>query len=213
MNQISDKRGNVPLGQKWPPALRIAGVALVIVVPLALIMTILSPVVYQSQVKKYVKYKLPVPADLSDIKGVIVQMKMDPEYGFYFSVLADRQIDRAAEEIRSFIAEARNREEFLMAIRGLQEDVRTKAVLLNSLQFPEDLSSAPEAHPEICRQIMAFILKEFELAVLGSCYKGMYHPDFQFAWDDASRRAAVTIRGVLEKMRVDDRLLLVNALP
>ena len=173
------------------PLRKFGMILLVLAAPLVLAVIFLYPMIVISNLVKYVEhYQLPKGFNKANIEAAVKQMRQDTEYQFYFKALGPERIQQATENVYQVLNANRSRGQHLAQIRSMKDRVQSTATLLNSLEFPEGFSKNPLAYEDIVRKFWDFVEDEFQLTILGLCYKSTYDRGFQFHWSLAAKQAA-----------------------
>ena len=172
---------------------------LLIIVSLLLVSAIvLSPRIFIKKSPQYTEnYKLQNGFTRANIETVVAIMHEDTEYVMYFNMLGPDSISRATDAAYRLLDKSRDQQKLLKVVIDLQRRIQSSANDFNNLQFPREFFNNPGDYPALIKILWGFIETEFQLAILGVCYKSTYDPDFQFHWDEAAKQSGLKAIGTI----------------
>lgn len=145
-------------------------------------------------------YQVPEDFKIEDITQVVKNMRSDPNFLFYFSVLDKDNIAQGTFETYEIMNRSRSNAALLSELNRLQQKTKSLAVMFYHLEYTEDFVQNPESYPDLNKIMMNFLFEDFKLAVLGICYKSNYDESFVFQWDQPSRLAARKLYTIVKKL-------------
>jgi hypothetical protein len=188
------------------PLSKVFLIAAVLVAPLILLAVILYPLISKNGSAKYIEnYHLPQSFTRANLDTIVEKMHQDTEYQFYFRMLGPTSRQRAVDAVYQILDKSRNKEQHFQQIQSLKAQIQSKALVLNSLDYPPDLAANIAKYPDIISKFWDFLGEEFQLTILGLVYKATYDSDFQFTWNDATRQSAQKLESIFYSFTDDQR--------
>lgn len=127
-------------------------------------------------------------------------LRDEREFQMYFEMLDPQEARRALVEVTNILNENRSKEQLLEAINGALKDVRAFSEAFYYLEYDEAFLDDPQAFPELDHILNTYLIKEFELTVLGAFYKATHDPQFRFEWNNIHMLSARKLLGVLNEL-------------
>ena len=178
----------------------------VLAAPVVLLTIVLYPLVLRFNFERYTQhYRLPKNFTKTNIELAVRQMRQDTEYQFYFKILGPESIARAAHEAYKILDKNRGQSQYLQQITALKNMIQSRAILLHNSHYPADFTQNPLAYPDLIRELWDFLDDEFQLTILGLCYKATYDLKFRFQWDETVLQSAQKIEGVFYSFTAEQR--------
>jgi len=186
---------------------KLLGFVVIILSPIILILFVLGPIAVKKDRNEFLnKYKLSKDFNRAEVKAIVFTMSDDREYAFYFYVLDANSIDAVSDQAAQILRHYKGKEELLEQLIQLQKEVTSLALFFQYIDIPHDFESNPQEYPDIRTAISNFIKSEFQLTLIGLCYKATHDQDFSFTWDDQAIESANKIRNLVLKMVNEDNV-------
>lgn len=183
------------------PLIKIALIILVFCIPIAITMGIFTPLISRKHSQHYVgRYFLPENFSSHDMLFILERMKDDPEFAFYFRILPEDYIKKAADEIFVTMDAHRGKKALKEALLKKQARIDSLAMLLLSFDYGIPFYKNPVAFPDLNKTLWNFIFEEFKLNIMGATYKSTYELGFQFAWSSHSLHAAQKAQNIISQL-------------
>ncbi len=178
----------------------------VLVAPLILLTVILYPMIKKSGPEKYIEnYHLPQAFTRANLDTIVDKMHQDTEYQFYFRMLGPKSREQAVSATYQILDKSRTPQKQLQEMQALKGQIESKALVLNTLNFPSDLTTNVSQYPDIISKFWDFLGEEFQLTILGLVYKATYDENFHFIWNDATRQAAQKLESIFYSFTDEQR--------
>lgn len=191
------------------PMANISKIFLIIAIltaPMAILAIVLYPMVAATNARKYGEnFSLKNGFTRADVETVVAKMREDSDYQFYFKMLGKDSVQRAVDNVYAVLDQSRDQKKHLEEIENFKQQIHLTATLLNNIHYPDDFSKDPMAYPDLIKTFWGFIGQEFQLTILGLCYKSTYDINFQFHWSDSARQAAQKLEGLLFSLTNEQR--------
>jgi hypothetical protein len=184
---------------------KVTKILLIVLIPISLLylMTLFIPKKHSSKNSMAALlsvYKLEKDFALADITRIVDHMRKDKEFSFYFSVIPNVRIQEITREVFQLLVKNNSQE----AIFNTMTDLKSKIYAISSLFYHMDYSNYspqdPNRNEDLDKLFWGFLEEEFELAVLGVCYKANYNPQFVYEWDISAIQAAEKLKAILSKI-------------
>jgi len=196
-------RSKNPL-KRLPIYVRIILVLVLLISPVAIVYVIFTPLNVKNasiQREKSLKtYAFNEDFSLDDLVRLVHQMKKEPEFMFYFIILNENEISIAAGGAFEILKRSWSKEALEQEILHLKEDVELLGRAFYYLDYPSDSAQNWDQYPELKDVMWSFITEEFQLAIIGLCYKASFDHDFSFKWNKTSLLAALKLEEMLKQM-------------
>ncbi len=135
-------------------------------------------------------YVLPEDFSQEDVGRVIQAMRNDAEFAFYFRAFTEQEVGRATAEVYALMRTFKDRKDFLHAIEKKTGTVSSLVRVLLTTDMPDDYAKNPARYPELRNLMGKFYFEDFQLTILGACYRSTYDKHFRFHWGSEARALA-----------------------
>ena len=212
-------RTTAPVQRGWTSLTRIVLVAVLLCVPVALTVTLLTPFIRQKQTAALPPpdaYLLPrdAAASAEDVARIMDRLRMDPAFKYYFRVLPTENIEQAGAELVAMLSgPASGASGLLKTIQDQQSRVESLAAGIMGMDYTSGVSLESVPGQRLAAVLWIFLYEEFKTAVLGACYKSTYDPAFHFQWTAETQQAGLTLRRVFAGLTDQQRQALGATVP
>lgn len=196
-------RTETPMSKKpWSKSTKIIGFLVIIIAPVVLLVVIFSPIVVQKSHQRVVeRYMLPSHPSLEDIQTMVESMRGDEEFDFYFYALDQDTVDQSLTNVSQIVSLAENKELLFKALNKLKKQVDALSVLFYNVEYPDGFVVNVDDYPEMKNIMQNFLKKEFQLTLIGVCYKVLYDSQFSFQWSKTAHLSAQKLRSLVFKIK------------
>ena len=131
----------------------------------------------------------------NDTKLVTSILQSTPDAQVYFKVVDPEYIKKIEDDFFTFIQSGIDDEVFLDVVNDIQENYRSKALELASIEVPDDFEQNLASYPELRGKIYDFLAQEYMLNYYHKFYTIFFDPSFKLEFDDETNHACDTIIG------------------